>query len=356
MKIIVHFGTAKTGTTSIQHSLAEARPYLLKHGILYAAALGNPTAHHLLSALFKQEHEVGPGLFQNYDNDYAGMVALADRNFDAIRKEVTRHKPEIVILSSESFFGFEEPDAMERFASRLRELGGQLNACVYIREPSSHYLSAVQQMAKGRPVLKTPKALAVRQKITDIGEAFGTPVLVRPFAREKLVNGDVVKDFVSANLGSVIEPGSIQTITRNESQSPEVADLLFQYRAFNAPDQNHLRPTGFKMFWDMLLDIEKKHGHRNKPTLLPELKTAIIRASTELLWLRDEYGIEYSGIDYALVDGTPIPDIEAYRTPGDVMVLDREWRDRLLFETIARLQEKPGTGTLYRVGKALGLR
>lgn len=57
MKTIIHIGTEKTGTTSIQATLAKARPALLESGILFPETLG-PANHLALAAMFQRADKV----------------------------------------------------------------------------------------------------------------------------------------------------------------------------------------------------------------------------------------------------------------------------------------------------------
>ena len=68
-----------------------------------------------------------------------------------------------------------------------------------------------------------------------------------------------------------------------------------------------------------------------KARLKDEVRLAIQRSATDLLWLREHYGIVFPNVNYDRIDGAPIPqdDNEEFDL-DEVVVIDPEWRERIL--------------------------
>ena len=99
--IALHIGIHKTGTTALQAALADARPELAGHGVLYP---GRKTAHHG-AAMTVLERPWG----------WAGKGGKAPdpHYFDRLAREARRHRGR-VLLSSEQFC-----EADDRAAARV---------------------------------------------------------------------------------------------------------------------------------------------------------------------------------------------------------------------------------------------
>lgn len=106
-KLILHIGSWKTGTTSIQSYLSHVYPLLKSDGVLYPKTSRlNPdgrldTAHHqLCSAL-----DVADGV----------MTQSMDAVLQGIAKEMRQSQCDKLLLSSETFMGMRRPETMCRF-------------------------------------------------------------------------------------------------------------------------------------------------------------------------------------------------------------------------------------------------
>ena len=98
MKLILHFGIHRTGTTSIQNSLVANQDALVEQGFLYAKLNGKPS------------HEVIPGLLK------ARRFAPQDWIQD-IEKQITK-ATHTVILSSEDFSALKSFRFLEQIPSK----------------------------------------------------------------------------------------------------------------------------------------------------------------------------------------------------------------------------------------------
>ncbi len=335
MKILVHFGTSKTGSTSIQTAMDNSRRELATNGVLYPDYGYN---HHILSALFKQEHEISLRIRSRYGG-YEKMKETAELAFAKLRKGATVPGVRLIVLSSETFFGFSEAEAIPKFVKRLQEISSNLEACVYIREPASRFLSSFQQGIKRELPGRRPEAMNVRPNIEQMSEAFGGNITVRPFVRELMEGGDVVADFAEhflAGYGVKLKPPT----KTNETLSAEVLDLLYWYKKILMPGRSSTPRPEFMDFQKTLNNVELGIGGGTRPKLLPAIRTAIIRASTDLIWLRDHYGIVFPDVDYSIIDGEIQPEMESCRTPQDIMEINWEKRNELMLRSLYEIQQQ----------------
>ena len=192
-RLVLHIGTAKTGSTAIQASLARAHSELLAAGILYP--------------------KTGRGRFPGHPHlawEAAGDPLRRPRSggVDDLVTEIEKAPARTVVLSSEVFGT--DPARGERAAAWARRLSDRLGVSnvqvvAYVR-PQWEYLesSYVQRVKTGRVYRRFPDQLE-RDLRTDRfdyvrvfepwREAFGEGLTVRPYTRAALVGGDLVEDF-----------------------------------------------------------------------------------------------------------------------------------------------------------------
>jgi hypothetical protein len=219
MKIVLHVGPFKTGSTSIQRSLAAASTALMERGVIYFAP--RPMANWSIVASYLTDEKLLKSNFRQHFGTPDAMRAWSRQNLADLRALGTRQDAELCIISSEHLSLITLPDA-ESLAKALAETFEEVSVACYIRDPVSLYPSGIQQKAKGGSImrhLKTPEAFKYRARgsIETFCAAFGTGhVKVRNFDRENLTGGDVVQDFL-AHLGVPGLTEVVPTVMKNES-------------------------------------------------------------------------------------------------------------------------------------------
>lgn len=119
MKVVAHIGLHKTGTTSIQLSLAENRDTLLEKGILYPRAAAVEAGGHLnLVWEATESWKYVPG---------AG-------GFDELVAEARSSEADVVLVSAESLSGYSKSPVPLEIVSKLQdELGAKVEIVCTIR-------------------------------------------------------------------------------------------------------------------------------------------------------------------------------------------------------------------------------
>lgn len=141
-RVILHAGLGKTGTTTIQATLAANRAALAPLGVAYP---GVAEAHHDLVGLF---HPGGTGhfWFRNRDMDADAARAAATTQMDAVADAARTGVP-VIVLSSEYLHRMPAPHLTEMEA-QVAALGYQLETLCFIREPVALTASRIGQAVR----------------------------------------------------------------------------------------------------------------------------------------------------------------------------------------------------------------
>ena len=180
-------------------------------------------------------------------------------------------------------------------------------------------------------------ALEVRETIEAIERAFGAEVQARAFERGQLSDGDVTRDFLEHALR--VTPNMLETVAAvvsNKGDFAEVMDISVRNRRLNHPGSDFTFVREHMRLLERLRSIERQvYEERRRPELRPEISEAIVRASVDVLWLRDRYGIQFQDLDYSTIDGTPLNGLPIPRNVDDLFAVDAELRETLLYRALS---------------------
>ncbi len=231
--VVLHIGTGKTGTTTIQHLMRLSRPTLAGVGVLYPATPG-PARHTKFSLSFRP------------DSDLATMPAwqrMRAQSPERFRRRVHRRlRSEIaeadlprVLFSDEGLYGFRGA-TLARLRSFTDELGGQLRIVVYLRRQDDHLVSYYQQQVKvGETQRLADWATVDRSTTYDYARRLAdwrtgmepAELVVRRFERSAFLDGSLEADFLEA---AGIEGVPATPVERkNESLSAEAVEFFRIY-------------------------------------------------------------------------------------------------------------------------------
>ncbi len=233
MDLIVHIGSGKTGTTSIQRFLGTNRQALAGHGLLYPSTPGRfrhvrlglyvtPDDRLPMAPAWHRQKAASPGRFrQEFERD------LLD--------EVAEHPSCRVLFSDEGLFG--APDAALR---RLRGFtdghANRVRLVCYLRRQDDHLISRYQQVVK----VGETRRLAERTEAMDLSGTYDyarrlatwenlvdpTELVVRRFESLSFLGGSLFTDFLhAAEVDAPLE--SFEPVPRqNESLDAESVEFL----------------------------------------------------------------------------------------------------------------------------------
>ena len=290
---LLHIGTPKTGTTSIQECLTSAEAAGDLGRYRYPLVPGDRNHNRLL--MLYLPHADQPSYRQlEFPRDGA--------RFQRARRKYRRfifgklRTSEGAIISGEQLFSLKTSAALE-LRRDLESLGfRQFHIVLYVRDPADFYLSRAQQMLKlpvhAKPAVIDP--ISFRYPFRSIAEswerAFPDRVIVRPYS--SAVQYDVIADFsevMQRCLGMTLPRASGRL---NATVSAEAMVVLQEYRQAVGTDESGLRFPGL----DHLVAFLVRSGQCT-PQTPPMLKAAVaeqIRTnhSQDAEFLHSRYGVE----------------------------------------------------------------
>lgn len=238
-RILLHTGTHKTGSTTLQTTLFRHRAELAQHGVTY---LGGKEAYKNLYSAFLTDPS------RDYWNRRGGKSLTELRARDQIVRDTLGHLIDSapdgdVIISSEFLCLLTEPEL-----TKLRDFlapFGPLQAVYYYRELISWLSSDSQQMAKvGQAVRPTSFDLGV-QRLYDfprkIDKVFGQEN--RSFIRfEDAIKVGICNSLLTPFGIPSLDQLGIEEDISNESISAEAVRALYVYNLLNPPGSTTHRP------------------------------------------------------------------------------------------------------------------
>ena len=340
MKVLLHIGMTKAGSSALQEGLAAAQKDLEGRGILYPDRGRTRNSHLLLLEGLVPPERLPRGLRGMYREDFHAMARDRRAWLDDLRTEVARRRPHTLILSEEFLFYVRSEEGLTELRRRLLSLADAVDVEViaYVRRPSEHYLASVQQLLKGAHSIPGPNPIGYRQAIDGFDAHVADRMHVVRYDRASWVDGDIVHHFL-ANLlpGAEKIPRSGHVV--NESLSADAMSILAEYRGrFWADRDNHLTPDTNKVVRALTM-IDAESGCAEGPRLHDHIAQRVDLGSTDLLWLRGTYGITFEGIDYAAIR-QPTNRSEPLSRVDCICPVDEHRRDELLWEVVKHLATK----------------
>lgn len=237
MKLTLHIGTEKTGTTSIQEALATDRARLAERGILFPKLFGSPN-----------QMELPVGSLVGEANDEVSLIELNKagcgrdeyrrRLIDQIADEIAAGRYSRIVLSNEHCHSrLNDPAQIRRLLAMFPVALEDVDVVVYLRRQDrvavSLYSTILKLGGSGPLFPPTPpaalpryydfeKLLALYAEVVDASR-----LTVRLYEPAQLYEENVVQDFYHVT-GLGIEPST--TPRANESLSHAQAAFL---KSFN---------------------------------------------------------------------------------------------------------------------------
>lgn len=231
--LVLHIGTGKTGTTSIQTFLHANRRRLADLGFLYPRTPGKTRhARISLSVLPEESVERAPAWHRQ---GYTSHPDFREEVHSSLRAELAEAGLPRAILSDEALFGA-KPVALERLRELTDDIARSLRLVLYLRRQDDHVASRYQQVVKvgeTRRLVERVQALNLRgfydyrAKLDRWQKAIEpTTIVVRRFERESFVAGSLHQDFLDA-AGVDARADELRQVTQlNESLDAESVELL----------------------------------------------------------------------------------------------------------------------------------
>lgn len=294
--LVLHMGHAKTGSTAIQKTLAAARTWLRKNGILYPETAIIPHNHRvLMPAIFSDK--LGGGLGIRMGATPNEILKRSELEWSSVYEQINNYKPKKIILSAEGWFKPLNDVSAQRILEKSLYISDQPPIVfAYIRSPSSFYLSNTQQSLRGGRGLEEPKSFRRLEAIKSFENGLNVRVNLRAFENERLYKGDVIADFSEwLGLSEISQQYSIGRF--NESVSAEAMSLLLNFGPRNPPSTWH-ELTKQRKLTKIVRSVDEEVDNPTRPKLHAHVASYIDFLNNDFTDLYDNYSLFFSDIDY----------------------------------------------------------
>lgn len=218
MRCVIHIGTEKTGSTTLQRTLRDNRPLLEKNGILFSRAAGEQLSRDLAECFIPFDSQ-NAYIRQRSIDDPAKYTEWQLGKLSEVREEIANAKRTLhtYILSCEHFSSqLRSSESVERLANFLQDEFSEVTVVCYLRRQDSLAVSRINENLKAGftimelPSISSSAALPKLYNYADLldrwASCFGRDkVCVRLFEPDRLINGNVVADFVGSALLGALE-------------------------------------------------------------------------------------------------------------------------------------------------------
>jgi len=237
-RLILHIGTGKTGSTSIQDSLGHARDALLEKNIYYPS---NKPFNHIFTfvPIFLEDPEKSFVFRRNLLQSEDKRIKV--NNFrKGWLKEIKACNKDNFIISAEDFtLPFFKVDSVTRLKKFAEEYFKEVTIIAYVRHYDQWIPSQMQQAVKNGAVkdireiadffLNCPPLISYRKNLRKWIKVFGREnIVIRPFDPHVFYNGSLLADFFQA-CGLPADDISIPEIRSNEAIGKYAVAFLQKY-------------------------------------------------------------------------------------------------------------------------------
>lgn len=244
LDLVLHIGSGKTGTSSIQTFLHRNRDRLAELGYLYPRTPG-PTRHIRLG-LSIQPDDALDGLINWHRQNTSSPEAFRRSFRRRLLREIDESGLSRVLLSDEALYGSPK-EALRRLGEFVDQIAGSLRLVVYLRRQDDHLVSRYQQVVKVGEV----KRLAEWTRAFDLANPYDynrrlrtwerlvepDEFVVRRFERDSLVEGSLFQDFLEAVGIEARADEMAQAPTRNTSLDAETVEFLRIFNLYRVEDE-----------------------------------------------------------------------------------------------------------------------
>lgn len=293
MKIILHIGSEKTGSTSIQAALEKHRSYLQSKGICYPDWSDGPAKGHLVAPLFFGTANMTAQLFDITSQENQEKEAFYWAEWERIEKSIAETSPDTLVLSSELLFRPLSATA-DKIIGRLLDMSSEIEIISYLRPPNSFAISFICQSFKQGLFLDLEfltQKIDYTTTLMSYIQAFDKKMTVYEYGPRLMVNNSIVGHFFETVL-DVPMPEGAEPIFWNVTPSPEGLEIIQKFfSTFHQKDIWYYSDADFRTI-GKLLQIEKELG-KTPITLTRKASRWLEKCTHQNTWLKQEFGIDF---------------------------------------------------------------
>lgn len=296
MKIILHIGMPKTGSSSIQQSL---RSY--DHDGVRYAELGHPNHSVGLFTAFS-EKRYAYHIHQNRGFSAEKIDHLAKKFRSALQNELHLRR-DVLILSGEAMSAMNTED-LKSLKEFCDPFASDYSVIAYCRSPSGFMSSSLQQCIKNGRLRESIPQPRYKARFSSAIDVFGVDsVELLEFTSSKLQAGSVVQDFSSR---LALKTQHIKEVRSNDSLPLEAAKLLLY---FNQHGIQSLGSSDHVKSRRKMIEILRRHFKGPSFKLPPGVVGGEIDVE-DVNWLYHSYRIDFRD---EITDNIPPISYETYK-------------------------------------------
>lgn len=283
-KALIHIGSGKTGTSSIQSALAKISS---EKKISFSYPLIHGHGHQAIEVLFKDYKRLSRGLKTKFEKT-GGYEKFKD-SFD---NSLSYYAKNNLLISSEFMFNFKFEEVV-KLRDYLEAKGfDTFRVLIYLRSPPSYYISYVQQKIKAAYSIPSPFdfKLGYARSINNWHRVFGDNLCVREFDKSKMLKGDVLEDFSTIVNSFFEENVLLRAKASNESVSSEGMVVLQEFRRMFFHDREDRFAKESTLLLKKIQEVEKENAG-TKPRLNREYSKVIVQNGLEDILVAKSFGV-----------------------------------------------------------------
>jgi hypothetical protein len=243
LDLVLHIGSGKTGTSSIQYFLHYNRDRLAELGHLYPQTPGR--ARHTRLGLFIKPDEELVSTPSWHRQGFPSPEVFRRTFRRQLFREIKESGPSRVVFSDEALYASSD-EALRRLSRFAGRIARNRRLVVYLRRQDDHLVSRYQQVVKtGETRRLDERAQNPDVKTYDYYDRLRTwdlllqpdRFVVRRFERDRFVDGSLYQDFLDAVGIDVRADELTQAETRNESLDAESVEFLRILNILRADDE-----------------------------------------------------------------------------------------------------------------------
>ncbi|SHH18043.1 hypothetical protein SAMN05444003_2342 [Cognatiyoonia sediminum] len=325
---ILHIGSRKAGSTTLQNDLFSWRHALKDEGILIPEFEGRRINEDATRAFF-DENTNDPKL---------------EKVFSKVFRDIEKTQPKYVFLSSE--YLYENAYLAANVKRLLSEVCNEIRPVLMLREPAGYYLSWVQQWLKATDRLDDPATWAAnyRKNISVWRSVFGDQLVIVPFEARSFPKGlseCFLENFFEVDLGKV---ELAERKSSNVSEFREVTFLMQEYFRHCYPDQPREFRRETRLIKKTLQEVAEAEGLGSRADLLPKVQEIVLsNHRDDLFWLREVEGIEFSALDYSqlkALGSTSLTQVGRYQRFQDIVGIDETRANLILMKGMQQMSKR----------------
>jgi hypothetical protein len=328
MKVILHIGMPKTGSTTLQRTFSANAELLEGLGICYPVGLSSSPCNHRILAYYVMSPRSYPRHMRAFMNESISLDLIEELSNKINSSIVKSASISTIVLSAEALYSQIRWYKKNQYFTFIDSLASDLCISAYLRSPAKAYLSLCQQKLKASRFLSPLSPVRYRKVIQSYQNTFPSAGLsIVPFERRSLSGHDIVVDFCERFLSETRLKHSFlkRSGDSNVSLSAESMAIAMLYRRAFFPDHDDVHTSGSKKLFNLLRRTDLI-VNASRPSLRHEVQRKIeALAGNDLLWLRRRHGFIFEDIDYDELSRSSFLQLSRFQPKllSEIVYLDR---------------------------------